>query len=121
SSDAIAEYINDIFQGYHLIDRVVTCMTPSNFGGPQVLYYLKADQNLFNNFNNMKSLFDPVIKKDEKKLLLADPTFYNEGKILLMVHTHEKHASLFLEKEQYQEFAKLDIPHKVGYDFNVSF
>lgn len=119
SSDAVTEYLEDIFHGYQLVDRVVTCMTPSTFGGPQVLYYLKIEPKLIHDFNNMKSLFDPVIKNDEKNLVLADPTFYKEGKILLLVSTLERHASLFLTKELYQEFAKLDIPHKAGYDFNV--
>lgn len=119
SSEAVSQYIKDIFHGYHLIDRVVTCMTPSNFGGPQILYYMKPEQKLFHDFNTMKNLFDPVIKKDENELILEDPIFYKEGKILLLVSTHEKYASLFLDKELYKEFAKLDIPHKAGYDFNV--
>ncbi|NLP34160.1 MAG: hypothetical protein GX359_03085 [Clostridiales bacterium] len=118
SEEAVESYVNENFAGYDLVNRDVTCMTPSTYGGPKVMYYFRPEENLLREFYNMKTLFDSVIKNDEKQLLLDDPTFYREGKILLLVCSHEKYASLFVNEKLYNEFAKLGIKHRVGYDFN---
>lgn len=113
SDEEVAEYIQSIFSGYQLAGRNVTCMTPCTMGGPCVMYYLKAEENIKARFYEMEDLFQPVITDEGKELSLDDPTLYKEGEILLVVCSHENYASLFLTGEQYEEFKSLEVPHEV--------
>ncbi len=113
SQEEVTSYVQEMFSEYKLIDRDVTCTTPCTSGGPHVMYYLESEERIKSCFFQMTELFDAVIKAEDKGLLLDDPTIYREGKMVLMVCSHERYASLFLTEEQYAEFKKLNIAHKV--------
>lgn len=113
SDEEVKDYLNRVFDDYELIDREVTCMTPCTSGQPHTIYYFHPEENIRAQFYNMKDLFQAVIINEEFDLLLDDPTFYKEGNILLLICSHEKYATLFLRKEQYDDFRALAIPHRV--------
>lgn len=113
TQEDIASYLKDVFAEYNLIDRVVTCMTPCTYGGPHAIYYFNIIEHIKKQFYHMKELFEPVIANEAEELRLDDPTFYKEGKIILLVCSHEGYATLFLNEDQYNEFIKLNVPHKV--------
>lgn len=103
SDEEVVAYIKTVFDGYQLMDREVTCMTPCTMGGPCTMYYLKPDEKLKSDFYRMTDLFQPVIEAESMELRLDDPVFYIRGEILLLVCTHENYASLMVTPEQYDD------------------
>jgi len=113
TSEEVDRYLQEIFADYQLLHRDVTCMTPCTVGGPKVMYFLKIEDRIKAQCCRMSDLFEPVIRDSEKELLLDDPTFYKEGKIVMTVCSHEQYATLFLDEKQYGEFKSLGISHEV--------
>ncbi|MHB8129494.1 MAG: hypothetical protein ACYDEX_10885 [Mobilitalea sp.] len=111
TKEEVSRYLKDAFTEYHLIDRDVTCMTPCTYGGPRVMYFFKIEENIMKQFYDRNDLYEPVVTNEVEELRLDDPTFYKEGKILMLVCSHEQHASLFLSEAQYNDFRKLNVPH----------
>ena len=113
TQEDVERYLKEVFADYKLIDRDVTCMTPCTYGAPQVIYYLISEESIKHQIYNMKELFQPVITNEVEELRLDDLTFYKEGKIFMLVCSHEGYATLFLNEVQYNVFSKLKVPYKV--------
>jgi hypothetical protein len=112
TDEEVDSYLQELFADYQLASRDVTCMTPCTMGGPQVMYFLTVEAHIMDQFYRMKDLFEPVISDEERELRLDDPAFYKEGKIVMVVCSHEQYASLFLDDKQYGDFKKLNISHE---------
>ena len=121
SEDGIKSYVKENLSDYKLIKRIVTCTTACTYGPIQVMYFFELEDNIKKTFKKMKDIFEAVIHKDEKDFLLEDPAFYNNKQYVLIINSREKYGTLFLTESQYDEFKKLGIEHKMGYDFNSAY
>lgn len=117
TDEEVRNYIEHNFSKYKLTERKVTCITPCTKGGsPRVMYYFELEDAIKELFYNMDELFHPVIRDDEKIILLDDPVLYNNGEIILSICSHEQYGSLYLNEAQYTEFKKLGVPHLIASD-----
>ena len=121
SNDKVKSYIKDNLSEYKLMDRIVTCTTPCTYGPVRVMYYLELEDNIMNTFKMMKDIYEAVIHNPEKDFLLEDPVFYNDKQYVLIICSSEKYGTLFLTETQYNEFKKMGIEHRTGYDFNSAY
>jgi regulator of sigma D len=109
SEDEVVSYINEYLKELTITSRYVTCMTLSTHGSPVIMYYCAINDYMKEKFYQMDDLFQPVIQNEEQGIVLDDPCFYDRGKIILSVCTHENYGTLFLDEVQYEEFKKLKI------------
>ncbi|MDF2590276.1 MAG: hypothetical protein K0S41_4119 [Anaerocolumna sp.] len=107
SKAEVISYINEYLKELTINNRYVTCMTPSTHGAPVTIYYCTINDYLKEKFYQMYDLFDPVIRIEEQDIVLDNPSFYNKGKLMLSVCSHENYGTLFLDEVQYDEFKKL--------------
>lgn len=121
SDDGVKTYVEENLSEYKLMKRIVTCTTACTYGPAQVMYFLELEDNIKDAFKNMDDIYDAVINKDEKDFILEDPAFYNDKQYVLIICTREKYGTLFLTESQYDEFKKLGINHRTGYDFNSAY
>lgn len=121
SDDGVKAYVEENLSEYKLMKRIVTCTTACTYGPTQVMYFLELEDNIKNSFKGMEDIYNAVIHKDEKGFILEDPTFYNDKQYVLIICSREKYGTLFLTESQYEEFNKLGIKHRTGYDFNCAY
>lgn len=121
SDDGVKAYVEENLSEYKLMKRIVTCTTACTYGPAQVMYFLELEDNIMNSFKEMEDIYDAVIHKDEKNFILEDPAFYNDKQYVLIICSREKYGTLFLTESQYDDFNKLGIKHRTGYDFNSAY
>ncbi|NLZ83046.1 MAG: hypothetical protein GX915_05225 [Clostridiales bacterium] len=121
SDNGVKAYVKENLSEYKLMKRIVTCTTACTYGPVRVMYYLELEDNIMNTFKMMKDIYEAVIHNPEKDFLLEDPVFYNDKQYVLIICSSEKYGTLFLTETQYNEFKKMGIEHRTGYDFNSAY
>ena len=121
SDEGVKAYVEENLSEYKLMKRIVTCTTACTYGPVRVMYYLELEDNIMNTFKMMKDIYEAVIHNPEKDFLLEDPVFYNDKQYVLIICSSEKYGTLFLTETQYNEFKKMGIEHRTGYDFNSAY
>lgn len=113
SKQAVEEWITQYIGEYQLIKREVTCMTEYTSGSPQVIYHFDIKGLIRQKMSQMENIFDCIVIEEKAEVLLEDPVFYKQGKVIGAICSHEAMGRFEFEQAQYETFRKLRIPHQV--------
>ena len=100
--------IKDSFKGIetHMFDSVSASVLPLDY----VIY--KADEAMLFELMKMKSLYTPLFKDQEHKVVMINPVFANNEEAFALINNAEGSLTMVVSEKDYLEFKKLKIRHK---------
>lgn len=110
----IQQYLQN-FQKFNLMKRQVTNKTHCTISDAAVVYTFGLEENLKACFLEMEEIFQPVYVCEDG-FCLDDPAFYQEGRLIVAICSHERYGTMYLTEEEYEHFKEYQIPHLIEED-----